>query len=229
MRIPLPQPGTLAAGLLLTCSLGARAQQRPPAPAATQSARTVILKSSALQLLARGYHLEVEKALRPHQSLGLTAQLYRGTVLEITASSTRRDNEQVRGYGAELLHRVYLSPGLPPLTGFYLGYGPHFQRFDLAFRQNGWQEQLGEDGLLYYQYGPVDYTETIHRYGATAVAGFQDLLEGTRISLDLYVGVGYRRSDFRSKLAESHYRSGLLDYGHRGFYLPAGFKIGFML
>ncbi|GAA4371898.1 hypothetical protein GCM10023186_00830 [Hymenobacter koreensis] len=219
----------MAAGILLSQIPRAWAQS---APAVERRPRQLVVKLNAFPLLARGYHLEIEKSFAgyPRHSVGLTGQYYNGRVLDITAANVSRQNEQVHGYGAELLHRVYLSSVADAqLRGLYMGYGPSYQRFSMSFVQDTWVERPDGFGLTYYALVPVPYTEDITRVGASAVLGFQDLLEATPITFDFYIGLGYRYSSFRSELPESRYRAGLLDYGQRGVYLPAGFKIGLLL
>ncbi|KUG09356.1 hypothetical protein [Solirubrum puertoriconensis] len=218
---------TLGAGLLLlSMSAAAQTQEAPPRP------HTALLKVNAFQPLARSYQLEFEKQLpgHPKHSLSLTPQLYRGRVTQLTSDHEVQPDERMRGWGLELLHRTYLIPNTDAaLAGFYLAYGPQYQRLEMQFKANGWQQLLANDGLTYYQYGPIDYTETIRRYGATAVLGYQSPLDLGRVYLDFYLGIGYRNTQFTSAFPKSRYRTGLLDYGYQGFYMPAGFKIGFSL
>ncbi|OON69794.1 hypothetical protein [Hymenobacter sp. CRA2] len=221
-----------AAGFLLNATLisPSRAQQLiPAATPAPKQARTWVVKLNAFQPLVRGYHAEIERVLpaHPRTSLGLTLQAYRGSVTEFGVRREVQPDERVRGYGAELLYRVYLTGADPtPLTGFYVGAGPQLQRFKMTFQADGWQNLLADNGLYYLQKGPVPYNETITRYGAAAVAGYQGPLDIGPLFLDFYVGLGWRQSSFRSAFPESRYRSSSFDYAARGLYLPAGFKLG---
>ncbi|GAB2956883.1 hypothetical protein GCM10027048_23960 [Hymenobacter coalescens] len=225
MRTLTSGGAVLSAGLLLMAP--ARAQQLP-----TTRPGALVLKTNVLQPLVRGYHLEVETPWRayPRLSLGLTLQWYQGHVTELSAKRPVQAGERVRGYGAELLPRLYF-PGSDPdlLSGFYVGFGPHLQRFKLDFQEYGWQEQLTGDGLKIYVYEPQPYTETIRRYGAAAVAGYQGPLELGPLFLDFYAGVGWRTARSTSAFATSRYRASALDYGARGVYFPVGFKLGVKL
>ncbi|RTQ50879.1 hypothetical protein EJV47_09705 [Hymenobacter gummosus] len=232
MRAVLLPPGLGALAVLLLPGGPLLAQQADLPPAAApqpQRPPTLVVKFNVFQPLVRGYHLEIEKTLRafPRHSLGLTLQGYCGPVTELTARRDVQPDERVRGYGAELLYRLYFPGTNPdPLMGFYLGLGPHVQRFELHFQADGWQQQLADDGLKYYQYGPLPYRETIRRQGAAVVAGYQGPLDLGPLTLDFYVGLGWRQSSFRSSFASSRYRSSDFDYGARGFYFPIGFKLG---
>jgi hypothetical protein len=217
----------VAAGWVLARPFQSQAQT----VSAARPNQLTVVKLSAFPMMASGYHAEVEKGFQsyPRHSLGLTLQVYNGRAFDVNASNTKRNNEHVNGYGAELLHRVYLLPQQNrQLRGLYAGYGPGLQRFDLSFKQLTWRLVPDGFGSTFYELAEFSYTETITRYGASAVLGFQDLLEGTPVILDLYAGLGYRQSSFRSALPESRYRGGLLDYGHKGVYIPAGLKIGLL-
>jgi hypothetical protein len=111
----------------------------------------------------------------------------------------------------------------------YLGYSPQVQFFRLHFSQGDqWHEETGPGGLPYLVYGPLRYRETVLRYGVAAQAGYQLALASWAL-LDVYAGVGVRKSHFWSALDESQFRSGPSDYAHQGIYFPAGFKLGVVL
>lgn len=206
----------------------------PLAAQSTQPARppSLVLKVNVLQPLVRGYHLEVEQGWRrhPRYSLGLTAQGYYGTVTALAVQRPLTTDEQVLGYGAELLLRHYL-PGRRPeqLTGFYLAAGPHWQRFNMTFQELGWVEEMQPDGLPLLVNSPMPYTETITRYGGALMAGYQGPLDLGPLVLDFYAGLGWRTAAYRSALPDSHYRNSRLDYGAGGLYFPIGFKLGIRL
>ena len=203
-------------------------------PLAAQSARppSLVLKANVLQPLVRGYHLEAEKSWRrhPRYSLGLTAQVYRGTVTALAVRRRLTAEELVRGYGAELLLRHYL-PGRHPeqLTGFYLAAGPHWQRFNMTFQEQGWEEVMQPGGLPLLIGTIVPYTETITRYGAAVMAGYQGPLDLGPLTLDFYAGLGWRNSNYHSAMPDTRYRTSRLDYAAAGLYFPIGFKLGVRL
>ncbi|RAK63846.1 hypothetical protein [Hymenobacter edaphi] len=217
---------TLGAWALL---LGSAAYAQTPPPPKLPG---WVLKANVFQPLARGYHLEAEKLWRAHPrtSLGLTAQWYRGAVTGLTVRREVQPGERVRGFGAELLPRLYFpGPDAQPQSGFYLAAGPHVQQFRLHFQEYGWVEQTRPDELPILVYSPLPYTETITRYGASALAGYQGPLELGPLMLDFYAGIGWRHTRSRSALPESRYRTSMLDYGARGLYFPVGFKLGVRL
>jgi hypothetical protein len=140
-------------------------------------------------------------------------------------------NGRVRGVGLQGQHRFYLGPGAPSQavpTGFYLGYAPHIQFFNLRFDRLEWYEAPGPGGLPYIYYGPKGYHENVLRYGLAGQVGYQ-LPLGRRALLDVYLGLGVRQSHFWSDFADSQFRSGPSDYASRGLYVPAGFKLGLVL
>ncbi|MCC3158014.1 hypothetical protein LJ737_12260 [Hymenobacter sp. 15J16-1T3B] len=200
-----------------------------PPVAVAQTPPSWVVKANVFQPLARGYHLEAEKLWRAHPrySLGLTAQYYRGTVTGITVRREVQPGERVRGFGAELLPRLYFPGRNAELqSGFYLAAGPHVQRFRLNFQESGWIEYTRPDELPLLVPALLPYTETITRYGACALAGYQGPLELGPLVLDFYAGMGWRHARSRSALPTSRYRTSMLDYGAQGLYFPVGFKLG---
>ena len=206
------------------------AQEAPPTPAGW------VLKATPQHLVLSGYWLEAEhaRAGHPRQSFSLGPQLYWGPTGRPDAPRDlfypNRDG-LVHGVGVQAQQRFYLSKnvvGQVVPRGFYLGYGPQVQYFNLHFSRLLWHEETGSGGLPYLLYGPVRYREAVLRYGVAAQAGYQWLL-GRRAVLDVYAGLGVRQSHYWSPFAESQYQSGPSDYAHEGFYVPAGFKLGVAL
>ena len=213
--------GSLGLALL---SLQAAAQ----APATSWS-----LKLTPQHLVLSGLWLEAEqtRAGHPSQTFTLAPQLYWGPTgrpdVQFTRNTFNHD-ESVRGAGLQVQHRFYLTKAafqhaFP--TGFYLGYSPQVQFFRLNFARNEWHEETSPYGLPILVYGGIRYHETVVRYGVAAQAGYQFPLS-ERVLLDVYAGVGVRKSHYWSEFAESQYQSGPSDYAHEGVYFPAGFKLG---
>jgi hypothetical protein len=183
-----------------------------------------------------GYWLEAEHARTSHptQTFTIGPQLYWGPVGRPDASfdlNHARYNELVRGAGLQGQHRFYLAPRADQAfaTGFYVGYSPQVQYFRLHFGRNDqWHEEAGPGGLPYLVYGPLRYRETVLRYGVAAQAGYQLALTSWAL-LDVYAGVGVRKSHSWSTFDESQFQSGSSDYAHEGIYFPAGFKLGVAL
>jgi hypothetical protein len=191
------------------------------------------LKVTPQYIVLSGLWLEAEqvRAGHPSQTFTLAPQLYWGPTGRPDVQFTRNivnHDEAVRGAGLQVQHRFYLSKAgfshaFP--TGFYLGYSPQVQFFRLGFSRNEWHEETSPYGLPYLIYGGVRYHETVVRYGLAGQAGYQFALSA-RMLLDVYAGVGVRKSHYRSEFAESQYQSGPSDYAHEGVYFPAGFKLG---
>ena len=218
--------------LILLCGvLGARAQEAPVSP-------SLVVKLIPQYVVVSGLWLEVEYrgARHPRQSITVTPQAYAGPVGRPDVVTTyyqsqlqALSNETVRGAGLQVQHRLYLCPTEARYpAGLYVSYGPSFQHFTVSRNELGWTEVKDPTGLPYYEYRDVRHTETINRYGATVQAGYQLPLTQKRFSLDVYAGAGWRTGESRTggNIVASRYRSGPSDYGHQGFYFPAGFKIG---
>jgi hypothetical protein len=204
---------------------------------AAQTSPGWVLKATPQHLVLSGLWLEAERprAGHPHQSFTLGPQLYWGPAgrpdVPFDPAYINRDRT-VRGAGLLGQHRFYLGPqaaasSAQPL-GFYLGYGPQVQFFRLNFMRQ-WQEKISPDGLPYLEFGqPAHYRETVLRYGVAAQAGYQLALASWAL-LDVYAGVGVRKSHSWSTFGESQFQSGPSDYAHEGVYFPAGFKLGVAL
>jgi hypothetical protein len=213
--------GYLGLGLL---SLRAAAQ----APATGWS-----LKITPQYVVLSGLWLEAEhaRAGHPRQTFTLAPQLYWGSTgrpdVPFNSNPLNRDGS-VRGAGLQVQHRFYLAKSggqhaFP--TGFYLGYSPQVQSFRLGFSRVEWHEETSRYNLPYLVYGDVRYHETVVRYGLAAQAGYQFPLSA-RLLLDVYAGVGLRKSHYWSDVGESQFKSGPSDYAHEGVYFPAGLKLG---
>lgn len=223
----------MRAGLLIgSGAVGALLLAARPAAAQTPRLPGLVLKTNVLQPLVRGYHLEVEKAWRAHPrtSLGLTAQWYHGAITNLAVRREIQPGERISGFGAELLPRLYF-PGADPelLTGFYVAAGPHVQRFQMHFYEYGYYELEQPNGLSFVSAVLEPHTETITRYGAAVLAGYQGPLELGPLVLDFYAGLGWRRTHSRTALSAPRYNTSPLDYGARGVYFPVGFKLGIRL
>lgn len=216
---------------LLCLSLSAQAQTEAPG-------RTLLVKFTPQHLVVSGYWLEVEQPWyqRAGQSFTFTPQVYYGLTGQPDGSSPKASSpterpEKVRGAGLQVLHRRYLSATKAEYpAGPYVSYGPNFQHFVVSTDELGWQEVIGPTGLPLQQY-VNKRSEKINRYGATVQVGYQAPLLPGRVFVDLYAGAGWRIGHSRvgSEKVSSQYKSGPSDYGHEGFYFPAGFKIGVAL
>ncbi len=224
-----PAPARVAGALGLAL-LGLRASAQAPGAGGA-------LKLTPQHLIMSGLWLEAERARagHPDQTFTLGAQLYWGGAgrpdVPFDPADINRDRT-VRGGGLLGQHRFYLgtkaasNPAQP--LGFYLGYGPQVQVFRLSFSRK-WHEETGPNGLPYLVLGqPVHYHETVLRYGAAGQAGYQFAL-AKRVLVDVYAGLGLRKSHSWSSFGESQFRSGPSDYAHQGLYFPAGFKVGVTL
>lgn len=206
------------------------------APAAAQAPARWALKATPQHLVLSGYWLEAEHARpgHPRQTLTLGPQLYWGPAGHPDAvrdpAGLNRD-PRVRGGGLQLQQRFYLgaaaTAGAVP-TGFYLGYGPQVQVFRLSVARLQWYEEASATGIPFLTYGLVRHPETVLRYGVAGQLGYQWQL-GRRALLDVYAGLGVRKSHYWSEYQESQFRSGPSDYAHEGLYVPAGFKLGVVL
>jgi hypothetical protein len=205
--------------------------------ATAQTAPGWVLKLTPQHVVLSGLWLEAEqvRARHPRQTLTLGAQLYAGQAGRPDVPFNPDDknlDRTVRGAGVFGQHRFYLgsqatADAARPL-GFYLGYGSQVQVFRLGFKRSEWHEETGPNELPYLVFGPVPYHETVLRYGVAGQAGYQAALS-RRVLVEVYAGLGLRKSHSWASTGESQFRSGPSDYAHQGLYFPAGFKVGVAL
>lgn len=201
---------------------------------AAQAPGNWALKLTPQHLVLSGLWLEAEHARpgHPAQSLLLGPQLYAGPAgrPDIVYDPTQAAYYgNVRGAGLQAQHRFYLGPSRAFPAGWYVGYGPQIQYFQLSFRRDGWREEPGPGGVPYLVFtGDTPFQERVLRYGVSVQAGRQWLLT-RRLLLDVYAGLGLRQSHSWSTYGASQYQSGPSDYAHRGVYVPAGFSLGVLL
>jgi hypothetical protein len=205
--------------------------------ASAQTAPGWVLKLTPQHVVVSGLWLEAERprAGHPRQTFTLGLPLYWGPAGRPDVPFDPTDSNfdrTVRGVGLLGQHRLYLGTKVaansPQPLGFYLGYGPQVQFFRLGFARRGWHEETGPGDLPYLVFGPAPYRETVLRYGAAGQVGCQ-LALSRRVLVDVYAGLGLRKSHSWSSFGESQFRSGPSDYAHQGLYFPAGFKIGVAL
>jgi hypothetical protein len=224
-----PSASVRWAGALGLALLGLRASAQAPTG--------WVLKLTPQYVVLSGLWLEAEhpRTSQPRQTFTLGPQLYWGNAGRPDVPFDLTDptfDRTVRGAGLLGQHRFYLSDktaatSAQPL-GFYLGYGPQVQFFRLGFTRRSWHEEIGPNDLPYLVFGPVQYRETVLRYGVSGQAGYQVALS-RRVLIDVYAGLGVRKSHSWSDFGESQFRSGPSDYAHEGLYFPAGFKVGVAL
>lgn len=205
--------------------------------ASAQAPAGWVLKLTPQHLVMSGLWLEAERprAGQPRQTFTLGPQLYWGRAGRPDVPFDPTDpvfDRTVRGAGLLGQHRFYLGDKMAASSaqplGFYLGYGPQIQLFRLGFARRAWHEETGPNDLPYLVFGPVPSHETVLRYSLTEQAGYQMALS-RRVLVDIYAGLGLRKSHTWSDSGESQFRSGPSDYAHEGLFFPAGFKVGVLL
>jgi hypothetical protein len=207
-------------------------------PANAQADATVVkkffVKFTPQHLFINGLHMELEKPLQAgtRASVIVSPRVYSGQTRTVDALASRRyavrkDETRVNGVGLEVQHRVYLSSNANfDEKRFYFAYGPNFHRFNVKFRKEGYQAEVGSDGLTYYRGTRRPFNEKIYRWGAVAMLGLQQPMYTARLLIDLYLGPGYKYSTIRTNYTSVRYNERTSDFGYTGFYLLTGIKFG---
>ena len=182
-------------------------------------------------LIKHGIRLDFEKRLNNSvHSFSLSTIYYHG---EIDNQVKRiEENDQLRGYGAELMHKIYLfSNEAGSLKNeFYVGHGPYYRSFNVDFKAYEWAPVPFENTSI-LEYKKVDQTKEITKYGYSAVFGVT-AFSGGNLMVDCYTGYGLRFSDATSTLQKGHkytrnFQRNFFDYGYEGSALVVGIKIGY--
>jgi hypothetical protein len=217
-------------GLVLLAVLLALAGVPAHAQIAPDSAR-LVAKLSLTRLFYATYELEAEYRLSPRFSLTLAPRALAGTVPAVVSEVANAADDQVRGYGLSLGSRFYLpnSGGDGALlAGLYFGLQADYYRLNLHYQAEAWGEDLGADGLRYYNYRYRDGRETISRYGGTATLGYQCQVFHPRLRLDASASLSRLHSTSRGANL-GRYNSSATDYGHSGTFWNLNLGMGFVL
>ncbi|MFD3001655.1 hypothetical protein ACFS7Z_14885 [Pontibacter toksunensis] len=186
------------------------------------------VRFSPQHLLFKGIHVDVEKSLDAgsRRSIVFSPRFYAGSTRILGAFTQRGDEQEgeVKGYGAEVLHRVYSSE--TPHDGVYFAYGVNYHYFDVGFVRHGWLQQKDDFGLEVYKYREKHFSEKINRWEGTATMGVQRPFLMDPMLVDLYIGFGYTNSTISSDYGAIRYAVNAYDIGYSGVRVVGGLKLG---
>ena len=210
------------------CCFGVLLSQSASAQTDAFESGKLSVRFSPQHLLFKGIHVDVEKSLHAgsRHSIILSPHFYAGTTRTLDAFTKRGDEQEgeVKGYGAEVLHRVYSSE--TPHEGVYFAYGVNYHFFDVGFVRHGWVQQKDDFGLEVYKYREKPFSEKINRWGATAMMGVQRPFLMDPMLVDLYIGFGYTNSTISSDYGAIRYAVNAYDFGYSGVRIVGGLKLG---
>ncbi len=179
-------------------------------------------------LFKKGFRLDFEYQFKQSKSALVFAPIYYGGNIDNDASGTA--NDELLGYGAELIHKIYLGEAEEGTNSrFYLGHGPYFRHFEVDFKVEEWLERQ-EGDLTVYEKGLTKHTRTINKYGYNFLLGIT-LTQEDGFLVDFYFGGGIRASSTSTtqnnpgKPGRS-FENSIIDYGYNGPVPLVGLKFG---
>lgn len=215
--------------LLLLPLLQVRAQVLDPAPD-----KKISIKFSPQHLFINGLHLYVEKVPGQGSRHGFvfSPRFYVGNTgtVDVLAGRNWDEESDVKGYGAEVLHRFYLSDYISQYNRrVYLSYGVNYHRFNLEFERQGWVRETDAEGLDVYKYRLRPFNEKINRVGGVALLGLQvPAVEGVLL-FDFYLGAALKHSSINTDFSHVRFNRNAFDFGYSGLHFVSGLTVGVAL
>lgn len=179
-------------------------------------------------LIKQGFRVDMEYFLKNSKSSLVLAPLYYGGRLDNDVDGTPDD--ELFGFGAELLHKVYLS-NLEEVTetSIYLAHGPFARRFQVDYQVESWLRQE-QGNITTFEKGFREETRTINKFGYSFLFGFT-IAAQEGLLMDFYFGGGIRATNTSSTQnnpakPDRSFKNSIIDYGHEGAVPIVGLKIG---
>ncbi|HMI01790.1 MAG TPA: hypothetical protein VK541_04865 [Pedobacter sp.] len=155
----------------------------------------------------------------------LTAEVYGGRVKDRSIFSEIEDDapyDKISGAGIGISQKYRFKD---KRSSPYIAYGLTYRYQEIAIETEGFY-QYQENGLTYYDYGPIGKNLVISSGLASAVFGYQKIADD--FVYDLYFGFGYKaqlkNTDFDDLRQYDKYQ---YSHAYKGPVMLLGFKIGF--
>jgi len=184
---------------------------------AQDSTARVSIKLSPQHLIPNIFRLEAEYLLNQKHGIAIAP------LLQFKSIGHKDDN--IFGFGLELLHKIYLKKDAKAFDNIYFGYGLNYSHYNTKFRYFGWVNTLDPDGLQILRYQQIEQEGAIDRLGGFVMIGYQDVIEKV-IILDLYLGYGTIKSYSSNSATNKRYDQNLLDLSYSGVSPRVGMKMG---
>jgi len=154
-----------------------------------------------------------------------TVEVYSGRIKDVKAvfdnpSDVPWDRINGAGIGIAQKYKFKNERSSP-----YLAYGLTYRYQEINIETKGFFT-YEQDGLTYYDYGPLEKNLAVSSGLATAVFGYQKISDD--FLYDFYFGFGYK-AQFNNTEFEGlrRFDSSIVNYAYKGFGMVAGFKIGY--
>lgn len=154
-----------------------------------------------------------------------TAELYSGRTKDASEGFYNRGTEKwdrISGLGVGISQKYKFKD---ERSSPYLAYGLTYRYQEISFETEGFFT-YEQDGLTYYDYGPIEKNFAVSSGLATAVFGYQKIADD--FLYDLYFGFGYK-AQFNNTEFDGlrRYNDSIIYHAYKGFGMVAGFKIGY--
>lgn len=144
-----------------------------------------------------------------------------------TKGNSGVDNFLMSGGGVDLSFRKYLKLNENSRRLGYVKAGIGYSHINYRFKENGWYEYVGSDGLRYTAFGLNDYKQTTNRFDSFMYFGMRaDLNIG--FYLDGYFGIVSKASSVKTTYTEKA-DTNIDDLGqsYNGVFPRLGLALGF--
>lgn len=169
-----------------------------------------------------GMRLDFDIKLNDRQYLTLAPQMYYNENYQLFYP----DETDMKGVGLNLNYRYIFSKGMRP-DGAYLGFGLIYKYYDLTYWGDEWVEYT-ELGSIYSTLEEMEINKKINQFGYDLLIGYEGTMD--RFFYDLYIGWGFRLSDFdESESDDDFWSETIFDPGYSGFLPLIGFRAGIFL
>ena len=179
-------------------------------------------------LFKQGFRVDFEYGFKQSKSALVFAPIYYGGNIDNDVSGSPDD--ELLGYGAELIHKIYLTNvDDPNEPSFYLGHGPYFRHFEVDFKVEGWvKQQDGEQTV--FEKGFINHTRAINKYGYNFLLGLT-IAQENGLLMDFYFGGGIRVANTSTTQNNPNkpgrsFENSIIDYGYNGPVPLVGLKFG---
>ncbi|WP_266205798.1 hypothetical protein [Pontibacter kalidii] len=194
------------------------------------------IKFSPQHLFVNGLHLYAEKLPEPGGRHGfvLSPRLYVGNSKTVDVLAGRNwegeEESEVRGYGAEVQHKIYLNDYASPYDRrVYLAYGANYHHFNVEFEREGWVRETDPEGLEVYRHRMRPFHEKINRVGGVGLIGLQVPAAEGVLLFDFYVGAALKKSSISTDYSQVRYDRNAFDFGYSGLHFVSGITLGVAL
>lgn len=172
--------------------------------------------------IVSGMRLDFDFKVARNQYLTLAPQLYYNK----NYTMWYPDETDMKGVGANLNYRYLFTRKESP-DGPYLGFGLVYKYFDVSYFGDVWYDYI-ENGNVVQRQEFDEINREFNQGGYDLLIGYEGTYE--RFFFDVYVGWGFRLSDFDdSDTEDDFWGETIFDPGYSGFLPTIGFRAGLFI